>query len=85
MVLLAILKNNPVNDLAQIVSSSKPPEFNIEKDAIKNSLDFQLTRVNGTNVTLTDRKVQDFSITKIGKKRNRQLMDPLETVMIRRQ
>ena len=59
MALLAVLKKK-VNELAQIVSSSKRLEFNIEKDTIKNYLDFQLTRVNGTNVVLTDKKVHIF-------------------------
>lgn len=72
-----------VNELAQVAFSSEPLEFNIEKAAIKSSLYFQLTNVNGTNVMLTDKKGHDFSITKIGKKRKRPLMDPLETLMIR--
>ena len=41
MVILAILKKKPINELAQIASSSKPLVFNTEKDAIKNSFDFQ--------------------------------------------
>ena len=82
MVLLAILEKN-VHELAQIARMLL--EFKIEKDTIKNSLDFQLTRVNGTNVTLTDKKVHEFSIAKIGRKGKRPLMNPLETLMIRGQ
>ena len=74
---ISYFEKKTFNELAQIVSSSKPLEFNIEKDAIKNYPGFQLTRVNSTNVTLTDKKDYDFSITKIGKKRKRPLMDPL--------
>ena len=71
-------KTKNVNELAQIVSSSKPLEFNIEKDTIKNYLGFQLTRVNSKNVMLTEKKVHDFSMTKINKKRKRPLIDPLK-------
>lgn len=77
MVLLAILEKN-VHELAQIARMLL--EFKIEKDTIKNSLDFQLT-----NVTLTDKKVHEFSIAKIGRKGKRPLMNPLETLMIRGQ
>ena len=57
---ISCFEKKNVNELAQIVSSSKRLEFNIEKDTIKNYLDFQLTRVNGTNVVLTDKKVHSF-------------------------
>ena len=36
--------------IAEIISSNKPLEFDVKKDTIKNSLDFQLTKINGTNV-----------------------------------
>ena len=39
-----------INKIAEIISSNKPLEFDVEKDTIKNSLDFQLTKTNGTNV-----------------------------------
>ena len=49
--------------------SNNPLELNIKKDTIKNSLDFQLTKFNITNITLIDKKIHCFSITKTGKKR----------------
>ena len=39
-----------INKIAEIISSNKPLEFDVEKDTIKNSLDFQLTKTNGANV-----------------------------------
>ena len=39
-----------INKIAEIISSNKPLEFDVKKDTIKNSLDFQLTKINGTNV-----------------------------------
>ena len=53
---------------------------------MKGYLNFQLAKVNGTKITLIDQKIHRFSITKTGKKkRKRQYMDPLETLIIREQ
>ena len=53
---------------------------------MKGYLNFQLAKVNGTKITLIDQKIHCFSITKTGKKkRKRQYMDPLETLIIREQ
>lgn len=43
-----------------------------------------MTNVNGTNVTLTGKKVHDFSLTKFGKKRKIPSMG-IETLIIRGQ
>ena len=46
----------------------------------------QLTKVNNkTNLTLIEKKIHCFSITKTGKKRKRQYIDPLKTLIIRGQ
>ena len=61
MVQSAILVKK-INKIAKVISSSKPIEFNVKKDKIKNSLDFQMTKVNGTNVLLTDKNIyNDFT------------------------
>ena len=61
MVQSAILVKK-IKKIAKVISSSKPIEFNVKKDTIKNSLDFQMTKVNGTNVLLTDKNVyNDFT------------------------
>ena len=53
---------------------------------MKGYLNFQLAKVNGTKITLIDQKIHRFSITKTGKKkRKRQYMGPLETLIIREQ
>ena len=71
--------------IAEIVSSSNRLEFNVKKTAVKSYLNIQLAKVNGTKITLIDKKIHRFSITKTGKKRKRQYMDPLETLIIREQ
>lgn len=61
MVQSAILVKK-INKIDKVISSSKPIEFNVKKDTIKSSLDFQMTKVNGTNVLLTDKNVyNDFT------------------------
>ena len=61
MVQSAILVKK-INKIDKVISSSKPIEFNVKKDTIKNSLDFQMTKVNGTNVLLTDKNIyNDFT------------------------
>ena len=61
MVQSAILVKK-IKKIAKVISSSKPIEFNVKKDKIKNSLDFQMTKVNGTNVLLTDKNIyNDFT------------------------
>ena len=63
-----------LDEIAEIVSSSNPLEPNVKKNSVKNSLNFQLTKVNDTNVTSKDKKIHRFSITKTGKKRKTQYM-----------
>ena len=61
MVQSAILVKK-IKKIAKVISSSKPIEFNVKKDTIKNSLDFQMTKVNGSNVLLTDKNIyNDFT------------------------
>ena len=61
MVQSAILVKK-IKKIAKVISSSKPIEFNVKKDTIKNPLDFQMTKVNGTNVLLTDKNIyNDFT------------------------
>ena len=54
-----------------------------KKDKLKDSLDFQLTIVNGQIPTLRDSKIYKFSLSRIGKKRKRQMQEPAASVIIR--
>ena len=53
-----------------------------KKDKLKDSLDFQLTIVNGQIPTLRDSKIYNFLLSRIGKKRKRQMQEPAESVII---
>ena len=60
-------------------------KFFVDKDKNKNSLSFQLTDIRGKIPKLKDKKVLNFSLTRTGQKRKRQMTEPIETVIIRAQ
>ena len=68
-----------INEAAEIVSSNNPLEFFVEENKIKSSLDFQLTKVNGTLSKITDKKVHKFSLVQVGIKRK---METVKAVII---
>ena len=55
----------------------------VGKDKSKNSLSFQLTDISGKIPKLKDKKVHNFSLTRIEQKKKRQIAEPIETVIIR--
>ena len=55
------------------------------KNSQISNLKFQLAQINGSKVKTTDNKIHHFSITKLGKKRKRQMSEPIETIIIRAQ
>ena len=54
----------------------------LDKDKNKNSLSFQLTNISGKIPKLKDKKVHNFSLTRIGQKRKRQMAETIETVIV---
>ena len=57
----------------------------MEKISLKDNLKLQMAHVNGLGVKTNDKKIHDFSITKLGKRRKNMLLQPIETVIIRAQ
>ena len=74
-----------VNEIVQIISFNNPLKFLVSKDTIKNTLDFQLTKIDGNLPKLNDKKSYNFSLTEIGTKRKAQMNELVETVIIRGQ
>ena len=58
-------------------------KFFVDKDISKKSLSFQLTNITGKIRKFKDKKVHNFSLTRIGQKEKRQMAEPIETVIIR--
>ena len=52
----------------KLINSSDFLKFFIEKRSLKNNISLQLLNVNGSAVKTSDKKIHDFSITKLGKK-----------------
>ena len=68
------------NQTAQIISFNDPLKFFVSNNTIKNSLDFKLTKTNGSLPQIRDKKVHNFSFTEIGTKRKKQVNEPIEIV-----
>ena len=80
---ISFFNKKTVNGKVQVVFFQNPSKFTVLKDMIKNTLDFQLTKIDGNLPKLNDRKVHHFSLTEVGKKRKAQMSEPIETVTIR--
>ena len=64
-------------------SSKNAQSFSIEKDAIKNTIDFQIALASGLDLVTNDKKVHELFITKLNKKEKS--IRVLEFIMIREQ
>ena len=76
MVLLVTLTKKTLNELVQIILFKNPLKFLVSKDSIRNTLDFQLTKIVGNLPKLNDKKIYNFSLTVIGTKRKVQMNEP---------
>ena len=59
-------------------------KFLIEKNSLKSNLKLQLAHVNGSEVSTSDKKIHNFSITKLGK-RKKKMQEPNDSILIRAQ
>ena len=74
------------NESVNRVSFNNPLTFSAVKGTIKNTLSFELTKIDATLPALTNKKIDGLSLTEIGIKRKSKIMnDPIETVIIRGQ
>ena len=86
---ISFLNKKSINEKVQIVWFNSPLKFTVLKDTIKNTLNFQLTKIDGNLPKLNDKKLHHFSLTEVGKKKTKkkkpQMSEPIETVIIRGQ
>ena len=66
------------------MSSQNQQKFFVGKTTEKDSLSLQITEASGKEIQITDNKVHNFQITKIGKKR-KQKMNVVGFISVRRQ
>lgn len=71
-----------INEVVEIVSFNNPLKYSAVKNTIKNTLDFQLTKINGNLPVLNDKKIHN-SFTERGNKRKFKMNEPIKTVIIR--
>ena len=67
----------------KMISFNDILKFLVKKISQITNLKFQLARINGSNIKTNDNKIHHFSITKLGKRKKRQMSDPIETIIIR--
>ena len=69
----------------KLITSSEFLKFLIEKRSLKDNLKLQIAHVNGSEAKTSDKKIHDFSITRLGKRKKNTMPEPIETVIIRAQ
>ena len=57
----------------------------MKKRSLKNNINLQLLNVNGSVAKTSHKKIHDFSMTKLGKKRKNSMRKPIETIIIKTQ
>ena len=75
-------KKKTENEAFKIISPEKLLEFFVNRDKNKESLNFQLTKISGELQALKDKKIHNFSLTRIGQKRKLSMQEPAETIII---
>ena len=75
-------KKTTENEAFKIISPEKLLEFFVNRDKNKESLSFQLTKISGELPALKDKKIRNFSLTRIGQKRKLPMQEPAETIII---
>ena len=68
---ISYFDKNGTNEAAQIVSFNDTLNLFVSNDTVKNSLDFKLTKINGSLPEIRDKNVRNFSSTEIGTKRKK--------------
>ena len=69
----------------KLIDVTNPLKFLVEKKSLKDNLKFKIAYVNGSDVNTEDKKIHDFPITKLGKRRKNMLSEPVETLIVRAQ
>ena len=69
----------------KLLSSNNFLEFLIDKKSLKNNLKLLLAHINGSEVKTSDKKIHDFAITKLVKRRKNIMSEQIETIIVRSQ
>ena len=69
----------------KLLSTDNFLKFFTEKKSLRWNINLQLTQVNRSKIKTSDNKIHDFSITKLGKRKKRDMSKLIETLIIRAQ
>ena len=69
----------------RLLSAGNFLKFSANKNTLKDELKFQLTNISGKNPKTKGKKIYDFSITRLGRKRKLSMAEPIETIVVRAQ
>ena len=62
----------------ELINATDSLKFLVEEKSLKDNLKLQVAHVNGSDVKTNDKKIHDFSITKLGKRRKNMQLEPLK-------
>ena len=82
---ISYFNKKSINEAVKIVSFNNPLKFSVAKNTIKNTLDFQLTKIDGNLLVLNDKNIHNLSFRETGNKKKLKMNEPIETVIIRGQ
>ena len=83
--LLVIFQEKTNISNLELINSSNFSKFFIEKNSLKSNLKFELAQINGSKVETSDKKIRHFSIAKLRKKIKVNMIEPIETIIVRGQ
>ena len=66
----------------RLLSAGNFLKFSVNKNTLKEELKFQLTNISGKNPKTKDKKIYNFSITRLGRKRKLSMAEPTEMIVV---
>ena len=69
----------------RLLSAGNFLKFSVIKNTLKDELKFRLTNISGKNPKTKDKKIYDFSLRRLGRKRTLSIAEPIEMIVVRAQ
>ena len=66
----------------RLLSAGNFLKFSVNKNTLKDELKFQVTNISGKHPKTKDKRIYDFSIMRIGRKRKLSMAEPIETIVV---
>ena len=69
----------------RLLSAGNFLKFSVNRNTLKDELKFQLTNIIGKNPKTKDKKIYNFSLRRLGRKRTLSMTEPIEMIIVRAQ